>query len=146
MRKIFIIDDSKQIRERLIKLLVEIPNVQVIGESASAQGVLEAIDTLRPDVLVLDIRLPGQTGIELLRDVKQHQPDLQVFIMTSYDYPEYRRQSIRAGADMFFNKTKEFEALIEALKNNECQRRNGDAFIDRSKAVHRKEDRHEKYI
>lgn len=123
MRKIFIIDDSKQIRERLIKLLADIPNVQVIGESASAQGVLEAIDTLRPDVLVLDIRLPGQTGIELLRDVKQHQPDLQVFIMTNYDYPEYRRQSIRAGADMFFNKTKEFEALIEALKNNECQRR-----------------------
>lgn len=117
-KKIYIVDDSKPIRERLIKLLADNSKVQIIGESACAQGALEAIDTLQPDVVILDIRLPDQNGIELLRDVKQRQAHMQVFVMTNYDYPEYRRQSMRAGADMFFNKTKEFEALIEALKNN----------------------------
>lgn len=116
MKRIYIIDDSEPIRQRLIKLLADSSNVQVIGESACAQGALAAMGRLQPDVLVLDIRLPGQSGIELLRKVKQRQADLQVFIMTNYDYPEYRRQSMRAGADMFFNKAKDFEALIKALK------------------------------
>ncbi len=116
MKRLFIVDDSRQIRERLISLLNGAGQLQVVGQSASAEEAWEAVDQLRPDILVLDIRLPGRNGIELLRDVKQRHPGLRVLIMTNYDYPEYRRQSILAGADMFFNKTMEFEALIEALK------------------------------
>ena len=121
MKRVYIIDDSKQIRERLIDLLADYPTVQVVGQSASAQEAVAPLDTLRPDILVLDVCLPGKSGIEFLHDAKIRWPDMLVFIMTNYDYPEYRRQSERAGADRFFNKTKDFEALIAALKKNDTE-------------------------
>ena len=116
MKRIYVVDDSKEIRQRLIGLLSDDQNVQIVGQSATAEDASEGIDATSPDIMLLDIRLPGKSGIDLLREVKNRRPQMRVIIMTNYDYPHYRRQSMEAGADLFFNKTREFESLIEELK------------------------------
>ena len=116
MKRIYIVDDSVKLRKTLCELLSDVDNVQVIGQSGDAGEALDDIRILKPDTVLLDIRLPGKNGIQLLGEIKELQPDITVVIMTNYDYPQYRQQSIRAGADHFFNKTREFENIIEVLK------------------------------
>lgn len=116
MNKLLIVDDSQQIRERLIGLLSGTPQVRVVGQAETAEQAARLIDDAPPDTLLLDIRLPGRSGIDLLTDIKQRHPQIHVIIMTNYDFPHYRRMSLKAGADAFFNKTTEFEGLITALK------------------------------
>jgi two-component system chemotaxis response regulator CheY len=116
MKRIYIVDDSVKLRKTLCELLADVDSVQVIGQAGDAGEALDDIRVLKPDAVLLDIRLPGKNGIQLLGEIKELQPDITVVIMTNYDYPQYRQQSIRAGADHFFNKTREFENIIEVLK------------------------------
>jgi DNA-binding NarL/FixJ family response regulator len=116
MKRVYIVDDSVRLRKRLCELLSDVDNVQVIGQAGNADEALNDICILKPDTVLLDIRLPGKSGIQLLGEIKKLQPEIMVIIMTNYNYPQYQQQSIRAGADHFFNKTREFESIIEVLK------------------------------
>jgi len=117
MKRVYIVDDSVNLRKRLYELLSDVDNVQVVGQAGNADEALNDIRVLKPDTILLDIRLPGKSGIQLLGEIKALQPELTVIIMTNYDYPQYHQQSILAGADHFFNKTREFEDIIEVLKH-----------------------------
>jgi DNA-binding NarL/FixJ family response regulator len=116
MKTVYIVDDSIRIRERLVELLSDMENVRVIGQADNAAAAVEAILRLRPDTVILDIRLPGRSGLTVLDDVKAKLPCVTVIVISNYDYPQYRRQSMDAGADYFFNKTREFESLLQVLK------------------------------
>jgi DNA-binding NarL/FixJ family response regulator len=116
MKRIYIVDDSAKLRKRLYELLSDVDNVQVIGQAGNADQALDDIRVLKPDTVLLDIRLPGKNGIQLLGEIKEWQPEIKVIMMTNYDYPQYRHKSFRAGADNFFNKNREFESIIEVLK------------------------------
>ena len=71
----------------------------------------------RPDAVILDIRLPGINGIELLRRIKREHPATRVMMLTNYPYPKYRQQSLAAGADYFFQKATEFDKIPDVLKS-----------------------------
>jgi DNA-binding NarL/FixJ family response regulator len=116
MKRVYIVDDSVKLRKRLCEMLSDIENVKVIGQAGNADEALNDIRVLKPDTVLLDIRLPGKSGIQLLGEIKESQPEIMIIIMTNYDYPQYYQQSIRAGADHFFNKTREFESIIDMLK------------------------------
>jgi DNA-binding NarL/FixJ family response regulator len=116
MKRVYIVDDSVKLRKRLCELLSDVDNVRVVGQAGDADEALDDIRVLKPDTVLLDIRLPGKNGIQLLGEIKELQPEITVIIMTNYDYPQYRQQSILAGADHFFNKTREFENIIDVLK------------------------------
>jgi len=122
MKRVYIVDDSVRLRKRLYELLSEVENVRVVGQAGNAGKALSDIRVLKPDTVLLDIRLPGKSGIRLLGEIKKLQPEITVIIMTNYDYPQYQQQSIRAGADHFFNKTREFESIIEVLKRQSTDR------------------------
>ncbi len=115
MKRIYIVDDSIAIRQKLIALLAECKQVRVIGQAGLAEEAIKGIRDLQPDIVLLDIRLPGRSGLWLLSQIKSVWPKMAVIIMTNYDYPQYRRQSFDAGADEFFNKTLEFERMIHLL-------------------------------
>jgi DNA-binding NarL/FixJ family response regulator len=121
MKRIYIVDDSVKLRKRLYELLSDVDNVQVIGQAGNADQALDEIRVLKPDTVLLDIRLPGKNGIQMLGEIKELQPEIMVIIMTNYDYPQYRHKSIRAGADYFFNKTLEFESIIQVLKGSSTE-------------------------
>ena len=77
---------------------------------------LNAIHKYHPDAVILDIRLPGINGIELLKKIKTAQPSTIVIMLTDYPYRQYRQQSLQAGADYFFHKATEFKKVIDLLK------------------------------
>ena len=114
--KVFVVDDSVVIRERLKRLVADVPDVQVIGEAGDAQIAVAAILAQKPDVVLLDIHILNGNGIDVLQRLKQERVAPAVIILTDYPFPEYRQLCLNAGADFFFVKSTEFEQLVPALQ------------------------------
>ena len=115
MKRVLIVDDSKQVRERLISLLTDYPEIRIVGQSGNGKEAMNTLDAQKPDTVILDIRLPGRNGIQLLREIKAAHPEITVIMLTNYDFEPYRKQSMQFGADYFFNKTLEFEKVVNVL-------------------------------
>lgn len=113
--KVFVVDDSAVIRQRLKRMLADEPTVEVIGEAGDVQRATDAILTLKPDVVLLDLHLPDGSGIDVLQSAKHGQPAPAVIVLTDYPYPEYRQLCLEAGADFFFVKSTEFDQVVPAL-------------------------------
>ena len=114
--KVFIVDDSALVRERLIAMISENPEIEITGQAENAQEATNSIRKLKPDVVILDIRMPGGNGIEVLKNIKKNNSAPTVIIFTNYPYPQYRKKCMEAGADYFFDKSNEFHKIIEVLK------------------------------
>ncbi len=113
--KVFIADDSEILCERLIELLAGLPKVEVIGCAHDAEGAIKAINECAPDVVILDIRMPGGSGIDVLQHIKKGNIPI-VIVLTNYPYPQYRKRCLSAGADYFFDKSTEFDKLPGVFK------------------------------
>lgn len=109
--KTIIVDDSDLIRQRLVDILSDIPDVQIIGQEGEAHQALVSIRSERPDMVVLDTRLIGGNGIEVLREIKHNNPDIKVIIFTSSPFPQHRRRCMEEGADAFLNKSNGFKHI-----------------------------------
>jgi DNA-binding NarL/FixJ family response regulator len=115
--KVFIVDDSAIVRERLITLLAEVPNVTIAGEAEMARDAIAGIQHQRPDIVVLDISMPGGSGIQVLETVKKSQPAPVVIMLTNFDHPQYRQRCMQLGADHFLDKSSNFERVIEIVRD-----------------------------
>ena len=114
---VFIADDSAVIRERLREMLSEITDVTVVGDAADVATAEKGIQSTKPDVAIVDIRMPGGSGIDVVRKLKRGRPGGPSFIMfTSYGLPQYRQASAEAGADFFFEKSTETQKLADAIR------------------------------
>lgn len=114
--KVFIVDDSALVRERIIAMISEHPGIEIAGQAENAQEGINSILKLKPDVVILDIRMPGGNGIEVLRNIKKNNYAPTVIILTNYPNPQYRKKCMEAGADYFFDKSTEFNKIIEVIK------------------------------
>ena len=114
--KIAIVDDSAVIRDRLVQRLSKCENYELIWQADDFESALEMIDRELPDVLILDIQLPGGSGIDVLRNVKVTNPALKVIMLTNFPLLPFRKTCFKAGADYFFDKSEEFEKVFEVLK------------------------------
>jgi len=90
--KVFISDDSATIRERLITMALDLPEVAVVGQAQDVPGSLDAIRQTRPDVVILDIRMPGGNDMKVLREVKKMTPAPQVIMLTNFAHAQYRKK------------------------------------------------------
>jgi len=114
--RVFIVDDSAIIRERLEMLLSELKGIEIIGQAKGSTEAEEAIPKLKPDVVILDIRMHGGNGIEVLKNIKKEKNSPLVIMLTNYPYPQYRKKCKDAGANFFFDKSTEFDKITEVLK------------------------------
>ncbi len=114
--KVFIVDDSAFLRERLITMLSELKDIEIIGQAKGPIEAIEALTKLKPDAVILDIRMPGGNGIEVLKNIKSGRNPPQVIMFTNYPYPQYRKKCMDAGANFFFDKSTEFEELTRVPK------------------------------
>jgi DNA-binding NarL/FixJ family response regulator len=114
--KVFIADDSSVLRERLSEMLSELPGVEIMGYAQDVPGALTSIKTLQPDVVILDIRMPGGSGVDVLQDIKKDNKTPMVIVLTNYPYPQYRKKCMDLGADFFFDKSTEFEKVTAVFK------------------------------
>ncbi len=101
--KVLIVEDSTLFRQSFKESLHNrFPSVEIY-EAVDGKEALEQVETLRPDLIFMDIRLPGENGLRLTQKVKARYPDIKVIILTSFDLPEYREAASRY-ADYFFTK------------------------------------------
>ncbi|MCB0223874.1 MAG: response regulator transcription factor [Anaerolineae bacterium] len=119
--KVFIADDSLIVREHLVTMFDELAGIEIVGQAETVAEAVTAIQKLHPDVVILDIRMPGGSGIDVLKRVKQGEVTPMVIILTNYPYPGYRQKCLQAGADFFLDKSTEFDQipkLFEQLKRD----------------------------
>ncbi len=114
--KIFIADDSEILRKHLTTILMEIPGVQIVGYAEDTETAISGIETHKPDVVILDIRMPGAGGIQVLKTIRRTNPEMKIVIFTDYPYPQYRKKCLEEGTDFFFDKSEESEKLIELIR------------------------------
>lgn len=115
MIKIFLVDDHEVVRRGLVELLASDPELEVVGEAGTCSTALARIPALRPDVAVLDVRLPDGTGIELCRDLMTRLPTLRCLILTSYTDEEAVLSAILAGASGYVLKDIKGFELVRAV-------------------------------
>ncbi len=124
--KVFLLDDHEVVRQGLRALLEGAGGIEVVGESGSAQEAASRIPALRPDVAVLDARLPDGSGIEVCRTVRAVDPTIQALILTSYDDDEALFAAIMAGAAGYVLKEIRGSDLVSAVR----QVAKGNSLID----------------
>ena len=113
--KVFIADDSTEVKNRLKEMLEENKSVQLVGECGDADQALVALHQLKPDVIILDIHMPGGGGMRVLEESKTRYPGTTVIIFTVFSYPQYRQAYLRAGADFFLDKADGLQKMADVL-------------------------------
>ena len=119
--KVLIVDDSKTVCNGLQQMLSNISGVGIVGQAHNGRDAITSISELKPDVVILDIRLPDLSGIDVLVDIRAKNLSTRVIMLTNYPYPQYRKKCEELGADYFFDKVTEIEeipVLIEELAKN----------------------------
>lgn len=117
MVKVFLVDDHEVVRRGLVELLGADPELDVVGEAGSVAEAMARVPAARPDVAVLDVRLPDGNGIELCRDLLSRMPDLRCLILTSYTSDEAMLDAILAGASGYVVKDIKGMELARAVKD-----------------------------
>ena len=114
--RVLLVDDHEVVRVGLRALIERQPGMQVVGEAATAREAVSQTGRLAPDVVVLDIRLPGSNGLEACRQIKAHWPETRIIILTSFPDNEILFDAIAAGADGYILKQVGSDDLIQALE------------------------------
>jgi len=116
-QRIILVDDHEVVRLGLKSLLERHPMFDVVGEAGSAREALEQVAALKPDVVVMDIRLPGTSGIDACEQIVTQFPNTKVLMLTSYAEDEMLFSAIRAGASGYVLKQIGSEDLIKAIES-----------------------------
>ena len=114
--KVFIADDSLIVREHLVTMLDELAGIEIVGQAGNVAEAISAIRLLKPDAVILDILMPGGSGIDVLENIKQNDSTLVVIVLTNYPYPVFRQKCLQAGADFFLDKSTEFDQIPELFE------------------------------
>ena len=115
--KIVIADDSALIRQRLTRLLNDLEGIEVVGEADDVPVAKALVETLKPDVAILDILMPTGSGADLVPELKKIEPAPKIIMLTNHPYPETRKKCISRGADYFFDKSTEFQKVAFVLRS-----------------------------
>jgi DNA-binding NarL/FixJ family response regulator len=116
MIRVLIVDDQELVRTGFRVVLDAEPDLDVIGEAADGIGALETATQLRPDVVLMDIRMPNLDGIEATRRIAATDPAPRVLILTTFDLDDYVYEALRAGASGFLLKDARGEDLCSAVR------------------------------
>ncbi len=124
--RVLLVDDHAIVRLGLMTLINEQPGMQVVGEAGTAAEAVQAVEQLRPDVVLMDIRMPGEGGIEATRQISQRFPPVKVVMLTSFADDELVVRAIRAGAVGYVLKQVGNEELLRAI----AAAARGEALLD----------------
>jgi DNA-binding NarL/FixJ family response regulator len=114
--RVFLLDDHEVVRRGLRELLEGEPDLEVVGESGSAAEALRRMPAMRPDVAVLDARLPDGSGIDVCRDIRSRHPEIRALILTSFDDDDALFAAIMAGAAGYVLKDIHGDDLVDAIR------------------------------
>jgi len=115
--RVVVVDDHALHRDGTRQIFEAYPDLEVVGEAGSGEVALALINQLRPDVVLLDIRLPGMNGIEVAAQLSRDHPDVRVLMVSAYDEDEYVRGALEAGAAGYLSKTAPGRELVQAVRS-----------------------------
>lgn len=116
MIKVFIVDDHEIIREGLKMILKEASDLVVVGEAQDGVEALKRIRTTDCDVIVLDMNMPGRSGIELLADIKELKPKVHILVLSIHPEDKFALRTLKAGASGYLCKDTALEELVVAIR------------------------------
>jgi DNA-binding NarL/FixJ family response regulator len=114
--RVLIADDSEFIVQRLTALLAHVRGVEIVDHVGTVGETSEAVRRLRPDAVILDMQMPGGSGIDVLEGMKKDRLTSTVIVLTNHPYAAYRKKCFQVGAKFFLDKSSEFEKVAEVLQ------------------------------
>lgn len=114
--KVLIVDDHVIVREGLRALLETQPDIKIVGEAANGQEALNKVVEVKPDIVLMDITMPGINGLEATRQIKQRNPDVKILVLTVHEGDEYFFKMLTAGASGYFVKGGSSSELVSAMR------------------------------
>ncbi len=114
--RVAIADDHTLMRQGTREILLHAPDIDVVGEAAHGEEAIEIAGALQPDVLLLDVRMPGLNGIDVTRKVVGEHPKTRVLLLSAYDDMNYVAEALSAGAAGYLLKTTPGDELVEAVR------------------------------
>jgi len=118
-----IVEDNVTFRNTFKEVLCKKFPFMVVEEAMNGAEAMEKVETFLPELVFMDIRLPGETGLELTKKIKASHPQILIIILTDYNLPEYQKAAFDSGADDFVVKGSLNPAAIEALVKSICSGR-----------------------
>jgi len=116
-QRIFIVEDHTLLRAGLRALLSQDPDLEIVGEADNGRDAIRAIGSLAPDLVLMDLSMPGMNGIEAMLDIKRRNPETRVLVLTIHKTDEYIHESLRAGADGYILKDATHDELRVAIRS-----------------------------
>lgn len=124
MKRILIVEDNAFFLQFLKETMhLRFPSIDIL-EAANGEEAMQKIKTLSPDAIFMDLRLPGENGLELTKKIKAQYPDIVVVILTNYDLPEYREAAYQSRADHFLSKDSFLNMINSILANQDIEKDN----------------------
>jgi DNA-binding NarL/FixJ family response regulator len=114
---ILIVDDAAEVRHDLRTVLQLMPDLEVIGEAVDGIEAVSLAEVLRPDIVLMDLRMPGLDGIEATEQIRKRDLAKGIIMLTIYDQPENRARATSAGVDLFLEKGVGVEVLVAAIRH-----------------------------
>jgi two-component system, NarL family, response regulator DevR len=114
--RVLLLDDQEIVRHGIAELLSSFPDLEVVGEAATARQALDRVLEVRPDVAVLDLRLPDGSGVDVCREIRSALPQTHCLILTSYDDHEAEVAALLAGASGYMLKSIRMDELVDAIR------------------------------
>ena len=116
-RKIFIVEDHPVFREGLVQIISGEKDLRVCGEAGDAEHALQAIARLKPDLVLVDITLPGKSGLELIKELRSWNSQVRILVVSMHDEALYADRVLRAGGDGYIMKQEDPEEIVHAIRD-----------------------------
>jgi DNA-binding NarL/FixJ family response regulator len=126
LTRLAIVDDHELTRESLQNMLSDEPDIDIVGQAADGRQALLLCSRLRPDLILMDVRMPQMDGLAATKELKQRYPEISVMMLTMHENPDYLLEALKAGAAGYVLKDAPQEDIIEAVRRV----RNGESPLD----------------
>lgn len=126
MTRVVLCDDQVFVCEGLNAILGTAPDIEVVGMAYDGEEALQLVERLQPDLVLMDLKMPGLNGVQATRQIHQHFPHIKVLVLTTYDFDEWVLEAVRAGANGYLLKDTPREQLFAAIRGT----MQGKSFID----------------
>lgn len=113
--RVVIADDSDLILDWLKEMLSAFEGVEIVAALQNGTDALDALMTLKPDLAIIDLKMPGMTGLEVLKEIRKIDKDVKFIILTFYAFDPYRQSAVKAGVDYFFSKVDDSEKVSRVV-------------------------------
>ena len=123
MIKLLIADDHAMIREGVKNLISNEPDLKIIGETSEPLTIVESARRLKPDLIILDISMPGKSGLDVLKELKLFHPDVRVLVMSMFPEEQFAKRALKSGAAGYITKDSSPEELLIAIRKTAAGRK-----------------------